>query len=182
MLKIDVSITLSEGQEPTAREAAILAALQLGSPATAAQGGVAPADTAVRRITEPAKEDEAPAKVTEPAEEDEAEAPKPKRTRRTKAQIEADRAAEEAAKKSSTQAAVLSEDADTDDAEEDEDDLVGSDDVTVEQVMAAVSELLKSDSSKRPAIKGLLAEHGAGKVRDIPEAELAAFMAKLQEV
>jgi len=79
---------------------------------------------------------------------------------------------------------VLSEDADTDDAEEDEDedDLVGGDDVTVEQVMAAVSGLLKSDSSKRPAIKGLLAEFDAGKVRDIPEAKLAAFMAKLQEV
>lgn len=94
----------------------------------------------------------------------------PKRTRRTKAQIEADRLAAEATEKKATESALG------------EDETAGLDDytdepsVTLEQATELAVKLIASD---RPAMVELLAKYvpeGAPRrVSNVPETKLAAF-------
>lgn len=133
-------------------------------------------------------------KVTEPAQaEAEPEAPAeekpaaPKRTRRTKAQIEADKAAAEAEEAEKAEAAAKAEAAghtEAAPAEEDpEDDLLGEDpedtpeDVSMDDVVAKVTALVRG--GKQSEVKEALSKFGAARVSKLADKDLPAFFAEI---
>lgn len=133
-------------------------------------------------------------KVTEPAQaEAEPEAPAeekpaaPKRARRTKAQIEADKAAAEAEEAEKAEAAAKAEAAghtEAATAEEDpEDDLLGGDpedtpeDVSMDDVVAKVTALVRG--GKQSEVKEALSKFGAARVSKLADKDLPAFFAEI---
>lgn len=135
------------------------------------------------KITEPAQ---AEAEPEAPAEEKPAA---PKRTRRTKAQIEADKAskwaqAEEAAKAEAEAKAEASGHTEAAPAEEDpEEDLLGEDsedtpeDVSMDDVVAKVTALVRG--GKQSEVKEALSKFGAARVSKLADKDLPAFFAEI---
>lgn len=100
----------------------------------------------------------APAAITPPEEK-----PKATRTRRTKAQIAADKKAEEDAKKKAAEAELLDD---------------GEEAVTLDDLKAAVRECV--DARGVDAVKAIFEEAGAEKLSGLKEADYADVLAKLK--
>lgn len=174
-IDINVRITLAPGESYTPYENGILAAVAGG---TALQE-VSPHEASVKApITIPA-----PA-AAEPAEE---AAPAPKRTRRTKAQIEADEKAaaeaEAAAAEVEEEAAALPEAAEPEAdplaaLEADMDDEDNSLPLTTADAVAKATEVLAAGGTAQ--VKAALATAGVKRVSELKGAAIAAFIAELE--
>lgn len=175
-IDINIRITLAAGEQYTPYENGILAAVA---------GGVSPtltADTPVKGIKLPEmKSEEAPVPAAEEA------APAPKRTRRTKAQIEADEKAaaeaEAAAAEAEEEAAALPEEAEPEAdplaaLEADMDDADNSLPLTTADAVAKATEVLAAGGTAQ--VKAALATAGVKRVSELKGAAIAAFIAELE--
>lgn len=170
-IDINIRITLAAGEQYTDYENGILAAVA---------GGAAPTltgDTPVKGLTAPELKSEV---VPAPA----AEAPAaPKRTRRTKAQIEAEEKAaaeaEAAAAEAEEEAAAVEPEADPLAAlEADMDDEPAADAPTTTDAVAKATQVLADGGTA--TVKAALAAAGVKRVSELKGAAIADFIAALE--
>lgn len=107
-----------------------------------------------------------------------AEPEQPKRKRRTKAEMEAARAAEEAAKaEPADEPTADSENAESDAAEQDETPAATGDSISIAEVTELATQLIQKD---RSAMVDLLKQFGARRVSEIPESDLGKFASEIR--
>jgi len=164
MLNINISIQADADSAFTAKEQDILNAL----------AGVATKTTQVGevKVTEPAKAEPAPVATEEAA------PAKPKRTRRTKAQIEADKAAEEAAEaahgEDEEEPKTLQEEL----AEDDNEEPSAAD--LRKEVVALASKLVSDGQAA--GVRKVLTDLGAKKVSELKDKDLPALKTALEDL